>query len=225
MKKLGNVLYVTTPAAYLSLDGENVVVKKEETSAMRLPLHNLENIVCFNYLGVSPALMGACADRNIGLCFLKPNGRFLARVTGRVKGNLLLRKKQYELSQCEIASAAIARSVVLGKVANSRTVINRALRDHALLVDVPELRTASDFLKETLVSIQMEDSVESLRGLEGNAASRYFGVFGQLILHQREAFAFASRTRRPPQDNMNALLSFLYTLLANEVASALETVG
>jgi CRISP-associated protein Cas1 len=225
MKKLENVLYVTTAEAYLSLDGENVVVKKDEATAMRLPLHNLENIVCFNYPGVSPALMGACAERNIGLCFLKPNGRFLARVTGKQKGNLLLRKKQYEFSQSELASAAIARSIVLGKVANSRTVIDRAIRDHALLVNVPELRATSDYLKEILKSIQVGETVETLRGLEGNAAQRYFGVFGQLILHQREAFAFTTRTRRPPQDNINALLSFLYTLLSNEVASALETVG
>ncbi len=225
MKKLGNVLYVTTAEAYLSLDGENVVVKKEEAAALRLPLHNLENIVCFNYPGVSPALMGACAERNIGLCFLRPNGRFLARVTGKVKGNLLLRKKQYELSQCEAACGAIARSVVLGKVANCRTVIERALRDHALLVDVPELRAASEYLKAMLKAIQLEESVETLRGLEGNAASRYFRVFGQLVLHQREAFAFETRSRRPPMDNMNALLSFLYTLLTNDVASALEAVG
>ncbi|MCC9078490.1 type I-C CRISPR-associated endonuclease Cas1c [Litorilinea aerophila] len=225
MKKLGNILYVTTPEAYLSLDGENVVVKRDDTTAMRLPLHNLENIVCFNYPGVSPALMGACAERNIGLCFLRPNGRFLARVTGRQKGNLLLRKKQYELSQCESACASIATSMVLGKIANCRTVINRAIRDHALLVDVSELRATSDFLKQMLQSVQAGATVETLRGLEGNAASRYFRVFGQLVLHQREAFAFEARTRRPPQDNMNALLSFLYTLLTYEVASALETVG
>lgn len=225
MKKLGNVLYVTAPLAYLSLDGENVVVKKEETTVMRLPLHNLENIVCFNYPGVSPALMGACAEHNIGLCFLKPNGRFLARVTGKAKGNLLLRKQQYELSQSTAASATIAASVVLGKIANSRAVIDRAIRDHALLINVPELRITSDYLKQILKSIQAGETVETLRGLEGNAASRYFAVFGQLVLHQREEFAFQTRTRRPPQDKMNALLSFLYTLLTSEVASALETVG
>lgn len=225
MKKLGNVLYVTTPEAYLSLDGENVVVKKDESPAMRLPLHNLENIVCFNYPGVSPALMGACAERNIGLCFLKPNGHFLARVTGKVKGNLLLRKKQYERSQCESAGVAIARSMLSGKIANSRKVIERAIRDHSLLVDVPELRAASDSLKAMLAAVQLAESVESLRGLEGNAAGQYFRVFGHLILQQRDLFSFVSRTRRPPQDNMNALLSFLYTLLTNEVASALESVG
>ena len=186
---------------------------------------NLENIVCFNYPGVSPALMGACAERNIGLCFLKPTGRFLARISGKEKGNLFLRKKQYELSQDSAATVAIARSVVLGKVANSRTVLNRALRDHALLIDVPAVRATSDFCKEMLSAIQAAESVETLRGLEGNAAKRYFGSFGQLILHQKEDFIFTGRNRRPPQDNMNSLLSFFYSLLTYEVASALETVG
>lgn len=225
MKKLGNVLYVTTPDAYLSLDGENIVVKKSAATSTRLPLHNLENIVCFNYLGVSPALMGACVERNIGLCFLNPHGRFLARVIGKVKGNLVLRKKQYELSQESTVCTGIARSVVLGKIANSRTVINRAIRDHALLVDVPVLQETSNFLKGQLGVVQRSETVDEVRGLEGNAASRYFRVFGQLVFHQREAFAFETRNRRPPQDNMNALLSFLYVLLSSEVASALEVVG
>lgn len=225
MKKLGNVLYVTTPKAYLSLDGENVVVKKDDQSSMRLPLHNLENVVCFNYPGVSPALMGACAERNIGLSFLKPSGRFLARVTGTVKGNLLLRKKQYELSQNKNFCVTIAAGFLLGKIANSRKVIERALRDHALLVDVPALRAVSGFLKESLRAIQVSETLEELRGLEGSAAKQYFRVFGQLILQQHEDFAFKERSRRPPRDNMNSLLSFFYTLLTYEVASALEAVG
>ncbi len=225
MKKLGNVLYVTTPEAYLSLDGENVVIKKDEKTSMRLPLHNLENIVCFNYPGVSPALMGACAERNIGLAFLQPSGRFLARVTGRVKGNLLLRKKQYELSQSEPACVTIAASILLGKIANSRKVIERAVRDHAMLVDVPALKAVSNFLKEALKAVQSCENLEGLRGLEGSAAKQYFGVFGHLVLHQKQNFQFEDRNRRPPRDNMNALLSFLYTLLTYEVASALETVG
>lgn len=225
MKKLGNVLYVTTPQAYLSLDGETVVVKKEEKQAMRLPLHNLEAIVCFSYPGISPALMGACAERNIGLSFLKPEGRFLARVTGRVKGNLLLRKKQYQLAQDEGTTVSVAGSCLSAKIFNSRQVINRALRDHSLLVDVPVLQAASDFLKQTLLAIQTAGNLETLRGLEGSAAKQYFGVFGGLILHQKQDFPFAGRNRRPPLDNVNALLSFLYTLLTYEVSSALETVG
>ena len=225
MKKLGNVLYVTTPEAYLFLDGGNVVVKKDNKTSLRLPLHNLESIVCFNYPGVSPALMGACAERNIGLCFLRPSGQFLARVTGGVHGNVWLRRRQHELSVEEAASVSIARSILLGKIANCRKVVERALRDHALVVDVPALEAVSQFLKASLANVQAADGLESLRGLEGSAAKQYFGVFEQMILQQKEDFRFNERNRRPPLDNMNALLSFLYTLLTHEVAAALETVG
>lgn len=225
MRKLNNVLYVTTPEAFLALDGETIVVKKDGSNALRLPLHNLQGIVCFNYPGVSPALMGACAERNVPLTFLEPSGRFLARIAGRAKGNVLLRKKQYEMAQDEAACLSIASSCVLGKIANSRVVIERSLRDHALLVDVPTLQATSRFLKATLPEIQQARSIESLRGLEGSAAKQYYRVFGQLILHQREDFFFVDRNRRPPRDNMNALLSFFYSLLTYEVVSALESVG
>jgi CRISPR-associated protein Cas1 len=225
MKKLGNVLYITTPEAYLSLEGENVVVKKDAHTSTRLPLHNLENIVCFTWQGASPALMGACAERNIGLCFLTPNGRFQARVTGKVQGNVLLRKKQYDVSEKTGQSVPIAASFLLGKVANCRKVIERAIRDHAMLVDVSTLAQASAFLKETLNVIPQCQSIGELMAFEGSAAKIYFGVFNQLILQQREDFTFQERSRRPPLDNLNSLLSFLYTLLTNDVASALETVG
>jgi CRISP-associated protein Cas1 len=225
MKKLANVLYVTTPEAYLTLDGENVVVKKDENTCMRLPLHNLENIVCFTYPGASPGLMGACAERNVGLCFLTPNGRFLARITGKVKGNVLLRKKQYEVSEKDNESLPIAASFLLGKIANCRKVIERALRDHAMLVDTQALTLASASLKTTLLAIQGCKTIGDLMGFEGSAAKIYFGVFDQLILQQRQDFSFEERSRRPPLDNLNSLLSFLYTLLTNDVASALEVVG
>ncbi|MCZ2097036.1 MAG: type I-C CRISPR-associated endonuclease Cas1c [Anaerolineae bacterium] len=225
MRKLGNVLYITTPEAFLSLDGETIVIKTDDSKSVRLPLHNLQGIVCFNYLGVSPALMGACAERNIGLTFLRPSGRFLARIAGPTKGNLLLRKRQYETVQDEAACVCIAASCLLGKIANSRKVIERALRDHALLVDVPALQATSEFLKSTLAAVQAATSMDSLRGLEGSAAKQYYRVFGKLILHQTEDFYFEDRNRRPPLDNMNALLSFFYSLLTNEVVSALETVG
>lgn len=224
MKKLLNVLYVTVPDAYLALDGENVVIKKEENIAMRLPLHNLENIVCFGYCGASPTLMGACAERNVGLCFLTPHGRFLARVSGKVKGNVLLRKKQYRLSENE-ESTGIAASFLIGKISNSRKVIERALRDHAMLVDVQALTEASMTLKEHIKMLPNCKTVPDLMGFEGSAAKIYFSVFDQLVLQQRDAFYFKERSRRPPLDNLNALLSFLYTLLTNEVTSALETVG
>ncbi|MEW5828034.1 MAG: type I-C CRISPR-associated endonuclease Cas1c [Chloroflexota bacterium] len=225
MKQLANVLYITSPEAYLSLDGENVVVKKDEHTSTRLPLHNIENIVCFNYLGVSPALMGACAERDVGLCFLSPNGRFQARVTGKVRGNVLLRKKQYRVSEQEQASVPIAASFLLGKVANCRKVIERTRRDHAMLVDVEALGQASTALKGILAVIPECRSTADLMGFEGSAAKIYFRVFEQMIVQQRGDFPFKERSRRPPLDNMNALLSFLYTLLTNEVASALEAVG
>ncbi len=210
MKHLGNVLYITTPEAYLTLDGENIVILKEEHTSTRLPLHNLENIVCFTWQGASPALMGACADRNIGLCFLTPNGRFQARVTGKVRGNVLLRKKQYDISEKETSSVPIAASFLLGKISNCRKVL---------------ITGASNFMKETLRAIPGCKSIPDLMGFEGSAAKIYFGVFDHLILQQRGDFFFKERNRRPPLDNMNSLLSFLYTLLTNEAASALETVG
>lgn len=225
MKKLANVLYVTTPEAYLALDGENVVIRKDDQVAMRLPLHNLENIVCFSYLGASPALMGACADRQIGLCYLTPNGRFLARVSGKVQGNVLLRKRQYATSEDDAQCTAIAASFVLGKIANCRAVLQRGLRDHALLINAERVTHVLHGMKQALTAVRACQSTSDLIGHEGSAAKLYFSVLGDLVLQQREAFAFEGRSRRPPQDNFNALLSFLYTLLTNEVSSALETVG
>jgi CRISPR-associated protein Cas1 len=159
------------------------------------------------------------------LCFLTPHGHFLARITGKVKGNVLLRKKQYLVSENQKESVAIAASFLVGKLANSRTVITRSIRDHALLVDVNKLGEASKSLKESMQSIRAGKTIDDLMGFEGSAAKVYFGVFDQLILQQREAFYFKERSRRPPLDNLNALLSFLYTLLTSEAASALETVG
>lgn len=225
MKKLLNVLYVTTPNTYLSLDGENVVIKKEENVAMRLPLHNLENIVCFGYNGASPALMGACAERGIGLCFLSLHGRFWGRVSGKVSGNVLLRKKQYLLSEDEAQSVKLGCSFLTGKIYNCRKVIERALRDHALLVDVETLAGVSQGLRETLKALRDCATLADLMGFEGSAAKQYFSVFDALILQQKEDFFFKERSRRPPLDNLNALLSFFYTILTNEVASALESVG
>jgi CRISPR-associated protein Cas1 len=224
MKKIANALYVTTPDVYLSLDGETVVAQREKKTTTRLPLHNIDQIICFSYLGASPALMAACVERHIGLCFLTPNGRFQARVSGRAQGNVLLRKKQYALSEQE-ARLPIAASFLLGKLYNSRQVLERAIRDHALLLDVPALQEASACLKETLRAIRASSSAEELMALEGGAARVYFGVFGQLVLQQRADFPFNGRSRRPPLDRLNALLSFLYVLLTNEVSSALETVG
>lgn len=225
MKKLLNTLYITSPDSYLSLDGENVVILDGEKEQGRIPLHNLEAIVSFGYRGVSPALMGGCAQRNISLCFMTPQGKFLARVTGSVRGNVVLRKKQYEISNDRIASAGIARNCILGKVYNSRWVLERAIRDHGLSIDAEKVKEASQKLKNSLAAIENCQDMAQLRGYEGEAASVYFGVFDQLILQQKKEFQFSGRNRRPPLDNVNAMLSFVYTLLTNTIASGLETVG
>ena len=225
MKKLLNTLYVTSENSYLALDGENVVVFDEKTEIGRLPLHNLEGIVSFGYRGTSPALMGACAERNISLCYLTPQGKFLARILGRVKGNVILRQQQYASSRDEQVSLDIARNCILGNVYNARWVLERAVRDHELQIDAEQVKAASGFLKQSLEFIQASQSKDQLRGYEGEAASIYFGVFDQLILQQKRDFAFHGRNKRPPLDPVNALLSFVYTLLTHTITSALETVG
>ncbi len=225
MKKLLNTLYVTSPDSYLALDGENVVILNEEKEQGRLPLHNLEAIVSFGYRGVSPALMGGCARRNISLCFLTPQGKFLARVTGSVRGNVVLRKKQYEIVNDSAASLDIAKNCILGKVYNARWVLERAVRDHSLQIDAKRVKNASGQLKKSLESIENSEDMAQLRGVEGEAASVYFRVFDELIVQQKKDFKFTGRNKRPPLDNVNAMLSFVYTLLTNTIASALETVG
>lgn len=225
MKILGNTLYVTTPDAYLSLDGENVVIQKGGAELRRVPLHNLDGIAAFGYTGASPALMGACAGRGIALTFLSMHGRFLARVCGAERGNVLLRKEQYRVSDNEEKSTAIAKSIITGKLFNSRWVIERAARDYSMRLDTDKLKRASRSIAESLERLQDASSPDEIRGIEGKAAICYFSVFDDLILQQKEQFFFRSRSRRPPLDNVNALISFVYTLLAHDTASALETVG
>lgn len=225
MKKLLNTLYVTSENSYLALDGENIVIYEEQEERGRLPLHNLEGIVSFGYRGTSPALMGVCAARNISLCYLTPQGKFLARVTGKVRGNVLLREQQYASSKDSEIGLAVAKNCILGKVYNARWVIERALRDHPLQVDTERLKTVSVQLKHSLELIQNSVSKDQLRGYEGEAASLYFSVFDELILQQKKDFFFHGRNKRPPMDNVNAMLSFVYTLLTNSITSALESVG
>lgn len=225
MKKLLNTLYVTSENSYLGLDGENIVVLKESKEIGRIPLHNLEGIVSFGYRGVSPALMGACAEREISLCFVSPQGRFLARVTGKTRGNVVLRVQQYESSTNSDKSLEIAKNCILGKVYNARWVLERSIRDHGMQIDADRVKDASEKLKNSLKLIQNCESKEQLRGFEGEAASVYFGVFDELILQQKREFYFHGRSKRLPQDNMNAMMSFVYTLLTNNITSALECVG
>ncbi|WP_019636675.1 type I-C CRISPR-associated endonuclease Cas1c [Paenibacillus fonticola] len=225
MKKLLNTLFITQPDVYLSLDGDNIVLLKEQEKLGRLPLHNLESIVTFGYTGASPALMGYCADRNISLVFLTMNGRFLARVIGASKGNVVLRKKQYLVSENEHLSAKIARNFIIGKVFNHKWMIERMTRDHPLRVDVNQFKGVSQHLSTIIMDVRECEDLERLRGLEGQAAVSYNKLIDQMILQQKEDFYFHSRSRRPPLDKVNAMLSLAYTLLANDTASALEGVG
>ena len=225
MKKLLNTLYVTVPDAFLLLDGENVVLQKDRQELGRVPLHNLERILAFGYRGVSPALMGKCIEKQIEIVFLTPSGKFLARVEGGVNGNVLLRREQYRIADDQEKSLTIARNMVIGKIYNSRQVIMRMLRDHAARVNQQNLMRKAEILKESLQQCQTVESVDVLRGIEGESAAVYFSVFDEMILQNKTAFSFTGRKKRPPTDPVNALLSFSYSLCTSMCASALEAVG
>ena len=225
MKKHLNTLFVTTQGAYLSKDGETVAVKVEQEVKLRLPIHTIGGIVCFGNVSASPFLMGFCAEKDVSVSFLTEYGRFLARVQGPVSGNVLLRKEQYRRSDDASASAQIARSVLIGKLANCRTVLQRALRDHGEKMEQAPMQRAIQFIGAALKRLPNENDLNTIRGIEGDTARIYFDVFDHLIVSQKEAFSFKGRNRRPPLDNVNCLLSFLYSILAHDVRSALESVG
>lgn len=226
MKHLLNTLFVTTDGAYLRKRGETVCVSIDGEARLSLPLHTLGGIVCIGHISCSPELMGTCGERSIMISFLSESGRFLARVQGPVSGNVLLRKEQYRRADDECASAEIARAIVISKIANSRVVLQRSLRDAPDDQECPPVEAAVDRLGSIAAGLLEEAiPVDSVRGIEGDAARTYFGVFDYLIKAQKEAFYFRERSRRPPRDNMNALMSFLYTLLTHDTVSALESVG
>ena len=225
MRKLLNTLFVTSEDIYLSLDGENVVANRDKEVAARYPLHTLAGIVTFSYPGASPALMGACAERGISLAFCTPRGKFLARVCGENNGNILLRRRQYRVADDPAQSCQMARTMIFGKLYNARQGIERTRRDHGQRLEDESLSAASQTLKDLLPEVLAATDPARLRGLEGVGASAYFGVLDERILQGKETFFFRARSRRPPLDPFNALLSFAYSLLANDCASALESVG
>ena len=224
MKKLLNTLYVLSEDAWLSLKGETVEVTTA-AATQNIPLHTLESIVCFSYKGASPALMGKCAEAGISLSFFDRNGRYLASVGHTENGNVLLRRTQYRWADDGDKALQLAKSFIAGKLYNSKYVLLRTARDHALQTDEAALRSAAGRITEQLHAIQGAASPEELRGIEGVSAVAYFSVFDELILQKKTCFAFAGRNRRPPTDPVNALLSFAYALLANDCASALHAVG
>ena len=225
MRHLLNTLFILTEDAYLSLENENIIVWQEKRKLGQVPIQTLENIVTFSYKGASPALMGACAKRGIGLAFCTPHGRFLARVSGESRGNVLLRRKQYRLADDAESRCIYARDFITGKLHNSRVLLARALRDHRMGIDAEAVSASIKELAGSVHDARQAADADALRGIEGNAAHMYFSVFGELILQDKAHFAFHGRVKRPPDSPVNALLSFAYTLLAHDCASALEAVG
>jgi CRISPR-associated protein Cas1 len=225
MKRLLNTLYVTTQGAYLAREGEAVVVRVEREEKLRIPIHTLDGIVCFGQVSCSPPLMGLCGERHVLISFLSERGRFLARVHGPTSGNVLLRRAQYRAADGLEHAASIARAAVAAKVANSRVALLRAVRDHPEMAGADSLREAEAKLARILGQLHQPAPLDIVRGREGEASRIYFSVFDHLVVAQKEQFAFHERSRRPPLDNMNALLSFLYTMLVHDMTSALEGVG
>lgn len=225
MRKLLNTLYITNPDAYLSKDGENIVVKVNDEEVGRRPIHILEGIVCFNFTGMSPPLIKLCAENNVTVSFLNQYGTFLGRTQGKVNGNVLLRRTQYRVADDSLKSLEISRNFIIGKITNGRKVINRAIRDHSDVVNEVLLSDIQIKMYNSIEKIYSCKNSDELRGIEGEIAKYYFLGINELILQQKEEFYFSERSRRPPLDKFNALLSYAYTLMTHEMQSALETVG
>ncbi len=225
MKQHLNTLFVTTQGAYLAKDGEAIDVRVERESRLRIPVVNLGGIVCFGRISASPALMAMCAEAGVAMSYLTENGRFLARVVGFTPGNVLLRREQYRRADDPASRAEIARHIIAAKIANARTVLLRAVRDHPNEVGASELALAAARLVSDAGRARAADSCDQVRGVEGDSAATYFGVFTHLLTAQRDAFTFRARSRRPPLDPVNALLSFLYAMLGHDARSACEASG
>lgn len=222
MRKLLNTLYVTTPESYISKDGLNAVVSVKGVELFRIPIVNIESIITFGYMGISPGLMKLCAEYGVSITFLSPNGRFISRIQGAIKGNVLLRKTQYELSDDIEWSLKFAKLIVSSKIQNYRNVLCRFIRDYGVNADVEN--SINSLVISKRKAFNALDKLELL-GIEGHAANSYFGVFQNLILQQKVEFPFNGRNRRPPKDAINAMLSFAYTLITNDITAALESVG
>lgn len=225
MKKLLNTLYVTTPESYLSKEGTNVVISTEGKEIFRIPINNLESINTFGYQGASPGAIRLCTENGVALNFFSPLGKFVARCQGPINGNVLLRKRQYEILDDPVEKRRLASRFIFGKIFNSRVVLRRFVRDYPTNKFAKKIEETAESLRRVLQKTNLIPELDILRGLEGEAASGYFSVFPYLILNQNTTFQFNGRNRRPPTDPVNAMLSFGYSLLANDCASALEGVG
>lgn len=223
MRKLLNTLYITDENAYLSLEGETIVCKSEAREPLKIPFANLENIVCFSYLGCSPALMGKCSEAGVGLSFFTPHGRFLARVSGSVQGNVYTRVQQLAVFQTR--STELIQNAIAAKLVNTRFLLERILRDYPDFPSRDRVSAVSEMLRSQAKEALCQTDTEILRGIEGNCAKQYFAIFGSLIRNPNEIFRTFGRSKHPPLDAVNAVLSFLYAMLTNDIASALESVG
>lgn len=223
MRKLLNTVYITNESAYLTLDGENLVCKIEGEIKLRIPFENIENIVCFNYLGCSPALMGKCVGKTIPINFISPQGKFLAKVCGETKGNVFLRVAQ--IDKFRERGLLLAQNTMAAKFSNTRQLIRRTLHDNPEMREDIQIRNAMQVLDGGIDKLFDAENIEEVMGIEGNCAQTYFSVFDKLITNQKVPFTFEFRSKRPPLDPVNAVLSFVYTLLTSEYAAALETVG
>ncbi len=225
MKQHLNTLFVTTQGAYLAKEGQAVCVRVDQEVRFRIPLHNIGGIACFGNVSCSPWLMGVCAEAGVAMSFFTENGRFLAAVQGFTPGNVLLRREQYRRADDIAGTAAIASNIVSAKVANARTVLLRAMRDYPDSDGRLELQRVAARMAQCALQVQKCTDTDVIRGIEGESASIYFGVFSHLITSQRDSFRLNGRTRRPPLDPVNALLSFLYSMLSHDARSACEAVG
>lgn len=225
MRQLLNTLYITVPDVYLAVSGENIVIKQDEKILARYPFHNLEDIVLFSYLGMSPKLVQKCMESGIGICYLTPTGRFIARIRGESKGNILLRRKQYRVSDNSMESLSISKSIICAKIYNEKWTIERYIRQYEERIDAKHLKDSSKYMTEFIGRANQANNVDELRGIEGIAQVTYFSCFDEMILNQKEEFKFGTRSRRPPLNPINAILSYMYSILSNDVASALESVG
>lgn len=225
MRKLLNTLYITSEDVYLSLDGECIVANYPDKTTKMIPLHTLEGVVSFSRKGASPALIGKCVKEGVFMSFYNPYGKFLYNVGNDVNGNVYLRREQYRIADDKNKSLGFARNFIISKLYNSRHVIHRYTRDHSLQLDVGKLKGVMNALSESISAAKETKDMDTLRGIEGKAAVSYFSAFPELILQNKEVFFFSGRVKRPPTDPVNALLSFTYSLLSNDCASALRSVG
>ena len=223
MRKLLNTVYVTNENAYLTLDGENLVCSIDGEVRLRIPFENIENIVCFSYIGCSPALMGKCAGKTIPINFISPQGKFLAKICGETKGNVFLRVAQIDTFREN--ALLLTQNTMAAKFSNTRQLIKRSLHDNVELREDAEIKKVLDIFSEGIEKVYQGKSIDEIVGIEGYCAQSYFSIFDRLITNKKVPFSFSLRTKRPPLDPVNALLSFIYTLATSEFASALETVG